>query len=114
MRPREVDVVAPLGLHLLVLRALGVHELLGVRAGGVVERGRGGRRGGQQRARGAAPRAARASLAARAARRVHRQPALQQRRPPELEPIVRQRLDTCTRHRTALILLIGCYLATTF
>lgn len=43
--PGEVDVIAPLALHLLVLRALGVHELLGVGTGGVVVRGRRGGRG---------------------------------------------------------------------
>lgn len=40
--PGEVDVVAPLELHLLVLTALGVHELLAVRTGGMVGGGRGG------------------------------------------------------------------------
>lgn len=72
-----------------------MHELLGVGAGGVVGGGRRRGRGGQQRARGAAPAAARAGLAARAARRVHGQPALQQRRATELEAVVRQRLYTC-------------------
>lgn len=100
--PGEVDVVAPLELHLLVLRALGVHELLGVGAGGAVGRRRGGRRVRARRARrpGAAPRAAPARLAPRAPRRVHRQPALQQRAATELEPVVRQRLYACNTTHT--------------
>lgn len=82
LSPSQIDVVPPLHLHLLVLRALGVDELLDVGAGRVVEPPRGGgapprRRGGEDGAGGAPPCRLVPRLAARAARRVHRQPPLQ-------------------------------------